>query len=94
MAMEEPALTEKVAEVAPAATVTEAGTVRAALSSERETALPPVGAALVRVTVQVLEAPAARLVGVQAREERAVEATREREAVRDTPPKEAVMVAA
>jgi hypothetical protein len=46
---------EKVAEVAPAATVTEAGTVSRALFLERDTTAPPVGAALLRVTVQVAE---------------------------------------
>ena len=49
------AVAEKVAEVAPAATVTEAGTVSRALFLERETTAPPVGAALLRVTVQVAE---------------------------------------
>jgi hypothetical protein len=48
----EPAVAVKVAEVAVAGTVTEAGTVRAALLEERDTEAPPVGAAFDSVTVQ------------------------------------------
>lgn len=48
----EAAVAVKEAEVAPAATVTEEGTERAALLSETATARPPVGAAPERVTVQ------------------------------------------
>ena len=59
----------KVAEVAAAATVTDAGTVRVALVLVNVTAAPPVGAAWVRVTVQVLEAFGPRVVGLQASEE-------------------------
>jgi hypothetical protein len=59
----------KVAEVAAAATVTDAGAVRVALVLVRVTAAPPVGAAWVRVTVQVLEAFGPRLVGLQASDE-------------------------
>jgi hypothetical protein len=43
-----------VAEVDPAATVTELGTVSEALLSDRLTVAPPVGAAAVNTTVQVL----------------------------------------
>ncbi|MBN9662325.1 MAG: hypothetical protein J0H49_29270 [Acidobacteria bacterium] len=53
----EVAVTEKVAEVAPAGTVTEAGVERAALLSARVTSCPPAGAAAERVTVQVAEPP-------------------------------------
>jgi hypothetical protein len=60
-----PALAEKVADAEPAATVTEAGTLSAALLLDRLTVDPPVGAAAFRVTVQVLEPPEAKLVGVQ-----------------------------
>ena len=49
-----------VAEVAAAATVTEAGIVRVTLGLVRVTLAPPVGAALDKVTVQVLEALAPR----------------------------------
>jgi len=58
-------VTVKVAEVAAAATVTEAGTVRVALEFVRVTLAPPVGAAWVRVTVQVPEEFAPRLLGLQ-----------------------------
>ena len=59
----------KVAEVAAAATVTEAGAVSVALVLVSVTAAPPVGAAWVRVTVHVLEALGPRLVGLQVSEE-------------------------
>jgi hypothetical protein len=66
----------KVAEVAPAATVTDAGTVRVALVLVRVTAAPPVGAAWERVTVQVLVELVPMLVGLQTREETSTGATR------------------
>ena len=59
----------KVAVIAAAATVTDAGAVRVALVLVRVTAAPPVGAAWVRVTVQVLDAFGPRLVGLQASDE-------------------------
>jgi hypothetical protein len=66
----------KVAVVAAAATVTDAGTVRVELVLVRVTEAPPVGAAWVRVTVQVLEEFGPRLVGLQASEETSTGATR------------------
>ena len=66
----------KVAEVAAAGTVTEAGAVRVALVLVRVTAAPPVGAVCVRVTVQVLEAFGPRLVGLQTSEETSTDAVR------------------
>jgi hypothetical protein len=66
----------KVAEVAAAATVTDAGTLRVELLFVRATVAPPVGAGCVNVTVQVLEEPGPRLVGLQAREETSTGATR------------------
>jgi hypothetical protein len=66
----------KVAVIAAAATVTEAGAVRVALVLVRVTRAPPVGAAWVRVTVQVLEAFGPRLAGLQASEETSTEADR------------------
>lgn len=48
---DEAALAEKLAVVAPAATVTEAGTVTAALLLDRLTTVPPLGAAGLTVTV-------------------------------------------
>ena len=59
----------KAAEVALAGTVMEAGTERVELELVRVTLAPPVGAALVRVTVQEVDAFCPRLVGLQAREE-------------------------
>ena len=69
-------VTLKVAEVAAAATVTEAGTVNVALELESVTLAPPVGAAWVRVTVQVLEKLAPMLAGLQASDETSTGATR------------------
>ena len=66
----------KVAAVAAAATVTEAGTVSVALELVRVTEAPPAGAALVRVTVQVEEALWPRLVGLQTREDTSTGAAR------------------
>ena len=68
------AVAAKVAVVAPAATLIEVGVVSVERLSETATLAPPVGAALVRVTVQVLEALGPRLLGVQASEETNTEA--------------------
>jgi ribosomal protein S8E len=87
------AVAEKVAEVAPAATVTEAGTVSAALLSERETTAPPVGAALLRVTVQVAEAPEVSEAGLQERLVGTVLVSRPIEKVTEEPESDAVMTA-
>ena len=64
-----PAVAVKLAVVAPAATVTDAGTVSAALLSETVTLEPPAGAAAERLTVQFDLAPEARAAGVHCREE-------------------------
>ena len=56
----------KLALVAPAATVTIAGVVAAAESSERVTTVPPEGAAALRVTVPVEELPPVTVVGLRA----------------------------
>jgi hypothetical protein len=53
----------KVALVAPAGTLTLAGTVIAVEFSERVIVAPPAGAAVLRVTVPIEEAPPTRLVG-------------------------------
>jgi len=58
-----PAVAVKVAEVEPAATVTEAGTGSAVLLLDRDTTVPPLGAAWASVTVPVVLAPEVRLVG-------------------------------
>ena len=55
--------------VAPAATVTETGTVSAVWLLLKDTAAPPAGAGLVSVTVQELVAFDPRLVGLHARED-------------------------
>jgi hypothetical protein len=59
----------KVALVELAGTVTEVGTVRAALLDDKGTVTPPTGAALVRVTVQVVFALEPRLEAVHCRDE-------------------------
>ena len=71
-----PVVALKVADVAAAATVTEAGTVRVELVLVSVTLAPPVGAACVKVTVQVVEEFCPRLVGLQASEETSTGATR------------------
>ena len=63
-----PAVVEKVAVVAPGATVTEAGTVSCAVLDEMATRTPPAGAAALAVTVQVLLAPELSDAGAQATE--------------------------
>jgi len=66
----------KVVVMAAAATVTEAGAVRVAFVLVRVTAAPPLGAAWVRVTVQILVAFGPRLGGLQANEETSTGASR------------------
>jgi hypothetical protein len=82
-----------VAVVDPAATVTEVGTVSAALLLESVTADPPAGAACVKVTVQLLTALCPRLVGLQATPDTKTGATRPIIAVCELPPSVAVTVA-
>jgi len=65
----EPACAVKVALVASAETVTEAGTVTAEWLLESPTTRPPVSAVFVRVTVHRLEDPAGTLLGTHATEE-------------------------
>jgi hypothetical protein len=81
--MEAAAVAVKVAVVAPAETVTEAGAGSRALLLDRVTAEPPAGAAFERVTVQVEAAPGFRDVGVQVSEETTTGATSATEAVFD-----------
>jgi hypothetical protein len=83
----------KGAVVAPAVTVTEAGTVSEVLLLVSVTAEPTAGAGWVRVTVQVLTPLGPRLVGLQDRAETSVGATKVRVVVRKLPFKAAVMVA-
>jgi hypothetical protein len=65
-----------VAAVAAAATVTEAGTVSVVLVFVSVTNAPPAGAALVNVTVQVLDAFRPRLVGLHESDDTSTGATR------------------
>lgn len=62
-----PAVAVKVADVAEAATKTEAGTVSIVLLLDKATVSPAAGAAALVVTVQVLVAPEASDVGVHVR---------------------------
>jgi len=71
-----PLVALKVAVVAPAVTVTAAGTVNIALLLESVTAAPPVRAGLVRVTVHVLLALGPRLDGAHATADTSTGATR------------------
>jgi hypothetical protein len=66
----------KVAEVDPAATTTEPGVVSVALLLDKGTVAPPVGAALLKEMVQVLEALGPKVVGLQASEDTATGDTR------------------
>jgi hypothetical protein len=88
-----PAVAVKVAVVAAAVTVTEAGTVNELLLSAIVTVVPPVGAAFDSVTVQVLVPLEFTLVGVQVSEDRVTAVTRLMEAVWETLPSVAVTVA-
>ena len=67
--MEAAAVALKVAVVAPAATVTDAGTVSKVLLLARVTLDPPVGAAVFKVTVQLAAALALRFPGLHVRDE-------------------------
>ena len=71
-----PVVTLNVPVVAVAATVTDVGTVKVELLFDRLTLAPPVGAACVRVTVQVLDAFCPRLLGLHDKLETVAEATR------------------
>jgi hypothetical protein len=62
---EVPAVAVKVAEMDAAGTITEAGTETSALLRESITEAPPEGAAALSVTVQLLEALAVTVVGLQ-----------------------------
>jgi hypothetical protein len=66
----------KVAVVAAANTVTDAGAVKTGLLVARVTLTPPAGAACVSVTVQVLDAFDPTVVGLQSSEDKRVEAAR------------------
>ena len=74
-------------------TVTDARTVKTGTLLDSFTTVPPEGAALERATVQVVLALAVKVVAVHWTDERATGAIKEREAVLETPVREAVMVA-
>ena len=93
MVVSAPAVAAKVAEVAPAAIVTEAGIVSEALLSVSATTVPPVGAGWFKVTVQMVAAPEFTLEGLQAKAETSMGATRLKVAVLEAPLSAAVMVA-
>ena len=82
-----------VAVVAPAATVTDGGTVSEALLLASVTLEPPVGAVWVSVTVHVLTALCPRLVGLHATLETSTGAKRLIAAVCELVPRVAVTVA-
>jgi hypothetical protein len=69
-------VTMRFTEVAAAGTVTDGATVSVALEFERVTVAPPAGAGWVTVTVQMLEASAPILAGVQVIDETSMGATR------------------
>ena len=95
MLVTDPAVAVKVAAVEPEATVTDVGTVRAELLSDRATAVPADGAVADKVTVQVLAAPDARVVGLHSSEDRVIgdAAVMLREAVLELPLSAAVTTA-
>ncbi|NWF83363.1 MAG: hypothetical protein HXY18_05995, partial [Bryobacteraceae bacterium] len=80
-----PAVAANVALDEPAATVAEAGTDSTELLSDTVTVTPPVGAAPLRVTVQVLLAPEESVVGAQASVETDSGTVRAMEAVWELP---------
>jgi hypothetical protein len=93
LAMEAAAVALKVAVLAPTGTVTEAGTVSEALLLASVTLDPPVGAACVSVTVQVLAARWPRLVGLHDTVETRTGASRLMVVVFELLPRVAVTVA-
>lgn len=63
--MTAPAVAVKVVEVVPAGTVTEVDTGNRVLLLDSKTSMPPAGAAVLTVTVQVVAVPEVTLVGLQ-----------------------------
>jgi hypothetical protein len=87
------AVAVKVAVVAPAETVTVAGTVSSALLLASVTLDPPAGAAWVNVTVHVLGALCPRLAGLHATPDTITEPSKLNEAAPDPPFAVPVMIA-
>src|SRR5580700_2342556 len=79
------AVASKAAVVDPAVTLTEAGTVSAGLLAESDAVTPPVGACAERVTVQMVDAPASRLVGLHVNADTSTGAIRVKVAVWEEP---------
>ena len=71
-----PVVAANVLEVDPAVTVNEAGTVNTVFVFVSVTTAPPVGAALVRVTVHVLDPFAPRLLGLHESDDTVIAAVR------------------
>ena len=76
--------TVKLADVAPAATVTDGATVNVVLEFERVTLAPPAGAAWVRLTVQILEEFGPTLLGLHDKADTDTDADADADAVRFT----------
>jgi len=91
--IEAAAVALKLAVVAPATTVTNAGTVSKALLLASVTADLPAGAVWVSVTVHALTAPCPRFVGLQDTPETRTGAARAIVAVCELPPRVAVTAA-
>ena len=91
--MIDPAVAVNVAELAEAATVTDAGMVNAGLVPVSATTLPPAGAAALKFTLQVEDAPLTIVLGMQASEVTIGGANRLNEALGDELFNEAVTVA-
>ena len=93
LAIEAAAVALKVAVVAPAATVTDAGTASEGLLLASVTLDPPAGAVWLSVTVHVLTALCPRLTGLQATPDTSTGASRLTVAVWELLPRVAVTVA-
>src|SRR5688572_21824711 len=91
--VKEPACRVTDRELDPAAIVSGDATVRTLLTVDKTTLAPPVGAFLFNVTVQVLEAPGPRVVGLQDRLETRTGAVRLIVALAELPLYVAVTVA-
>lgn len=88
-----PAVAVKTVELEPEGTVTDAGTLKAGLSLESATAVPPAGAACEIVTVQLAVPPVPKLAGAQFSPVTNRAVTRETVAVWELLPSVAVTVA-
>ena len=85
MLVTDPAVAPKLAALAPAATVTDAGTGTVGLLLESETSAPPPGAGAESVTVHVVFAPVPKVVGAQETELKTAGASTDTWAVFEVP---------